>query len=72
MVKLRTQCEGREEKGPEQLRKLILQKLESEDDIEHFLTTFEWSATQQEWPGEVWDTQLPSLLTGKVQLLMLG
>ena len=35
------------------------------DDIEHFLATFERIAKQQEWLETVWATQLAGLLTGK-------
>ena len=42
-----------------------LQKLGADDDIEHFLATFERIAGQQGWPCEVWPTQLAGLLTGK-------
>ena len=45
--------------------KPTLQKLSPDDDIEHFLATFERIATQQDWPAEVWATQLAGLLTGK-------
>ena len=41
-----------------------LQKLAPGDDIEHFLSTFERIAQQQEWPEEVWATQVVGLLTG--------
>ena len=40
-------------------------RLTEEDDIEHYLTTFERVAKQQKWPKEVWATQLAGLLTGK-------
>ena len=43
----------------------MLQKLSPDDDIEHFLATFERIAAQQEWPVEVWATQLGGLLMGK-------
>ena len=47
------------------LSKLTLQKLGPNDDIEHFLPTFERIAKQQEWAETVWATQLAGLLTGK-------
>ena len=47
------------------LPKPTLQKLSPDDDIEHFLATFERIAMQQEWPTKVWATQLAGLLTGK-------
>ena len=47
------------------LPKPTLQRLEADDDIEHFLLTFERIATQQRWPKEIWATQLAGLLTGK-------
>ena len=45
--------------------KPTLQKLSPDDDIEHFLATFERITAQQDWPAEVWATQLAGLLTGK-------
>ena len=45
--------------------KPTLQKLSPDDDIEHFLATFEQIAAQQHWPAEVWASQLAGLLTGK-------
>ena len=47
------------------LPKPTLKRLTEEDDIEHYLTTFERVAKQQKWPKEVWATQLAGLLTGK-------
>jgi len=47
------------------LPKPTLQKLGEKDDIENFLSTFERIAKQQDWPKEVWATQLAGLLTGK-------
>ena len=47
------------------LPKPTLQKLNATDNVEHFLSTFERIATQQEWPKEAWATQLAGLLTGK-------
>lgn len=44
-----------------------LQKLASEDDIENFISTFEWIATQQGWEKELWGPQLAGLLTGKAR-----
>ena len=43
----------------------MLQKLQSSDDIEHFLAVFERVARQQKWPEDMWSTQLATLLTGK-------
>ena len=47
------------------LPKLTLQKLGPDDDIEHFLATFERIVKQQGWSEEIWATQLAGLLTGK-------
>ena len=47
------------------LPKPTLQKLGDQDDIEHFMATFERIAKQQDWPKKVWATQLAGLLTGK-------
>ena len=47
------------------LPKPTLQKLAPQDNVEHFLATFERVATQQGWPQDVWATQLAGLLTGK-------
>ena len=47
------------------LPKPTLQKLGADDDIEHFLSTFERIAKQQGLPKETWATQLAGLLTGK-------
>lgn len=47
------------------LPKPTLQKLAPQDNVEHFLATFERIATQQGWPLDVWATQLAGLLTGK-------
>ena len=47
------------------LPKPTLQKLAENDDIEHFLATFERIATQHDCPREAWATQLAGLLTGK-------
>ena len=57
----------RKEESPakSKLPKPTLQKLGPNDDIEHFLATFERIAKQQEWPDTVWATQLAGLLTGK-------
>ena len=41
-----------------------LQKLTADDDIESYLQMFERVATQQDWPLEIWATQLAGLLTG--------
>ena len=34
--------------------KLTLQKLSPDDEVEHFLATFERITTQQDWPAKVW------------------
>ena len=47
------------------LPKPTLQKLGDKEDIENFLSSFERIATQQQWPENVWATQLAGLLTGK-------
>ena len=47
------------------LPKPTLQKLGADDEIEHFLSTFERIAKQQSWPKETWATQLAGLLTRK-------
>ena len=50
---------------PKNLPKPSLQKLMSDDDIEHYLSVFERVAQQQQWPEDMWATQLAGLLTGK-------
>ena len=68
MAELRAQRDAHEEreaKAAIRLPKPTLQKLGPDDDIEHFLATFERIAKQQEWPAEIWATQLAGLLTGK-------
>ena len=55
----------REAKAAIHLPKLTLQKLRLDNDIEHFLVTFERIVKQQEWPAEIWATQLAGFLTGK-------
>ena len=40
------------------LPKRTLQKVGDRDDIENFLSTFERIAKQQDWPKEVWATQV--------------
>ena len=69
MAELRTRRDN-----PDRVRlpKPTLQKLGPEDDIEHFLSTFERIATQQGWPGEVWAAQLAGLLTGKALAAYAG
>ena len=42
----------------------MLQKLTADDDIESYLQMFERVATQQNWPKDIWATQLARLLTG--------
>ncbi|XP_043958900.1 uncharacterized protein LOC122823389 [Gambusia affinis] len=44
-----------------------LEKLTVEDDIEHFLTTFERIAAAYRWPKSDWIFQLIPLLTGKAR-----
>ena len=46
------------------LPKPTLKRLTAEDDIEHYLATFERVAKQQKWPKEVWASQLGGLMTG--------
>ncbi|KAK7898999.1 hypothetical protein WMY93_019852 [Mugilogobius chulae] len=41
--------------------------LAPDDDIEHFLTTFERMAQVCRWPDEEWDVRLVPLLTGKAR-----
>ena len=66
MAELRAQHEAHEERRTAvRLPKPTLQKLGPDDDIEHFLATFERIAKQQGWSEEVWATQLAGLLTGK-------
>ena len=72
MAELRTQRDNPGGDGQVRLSKPNLQKLGPEDDIEHFLSTFEIIATQQGWPGEVWATQLAGLLTGKALAAYAG
>lgn len=54
------------------LPKPTLQKLGPDDDIENFIATFERIARQQNWPEEVWATQLAGLLTGKAMAAYAG
>ena len=72
MAELRTRRDNPDGGGQVRLPKPTLQKLGPEDDIEHFLSTFERIATQQGWPGEVWATQLAGLLTGKALAAYAG
>ena len=72
MAELRTRKDNPDGGGQVRLPKPTLQKLGPEDDIEHFLSTFERIATQQGWPGEVWATQLAGLLTGKALAAYAG
>ncbi|XP_039525008.1 uncharacterized protein LOC120477466 [Pimephales promelas] len=44
-----------------------LARLEDNDDIEHFLTTFERLAEVYQWPREEWAIRLIPLLTGKAR-----
>jgi len=41
----------------------MLQKFTEKDDIESYLDMFERVARQQEWPREIWATQLAGLLS---------
>ena len=61
-----------EEKATARLPKPTLQKLGPDDDVEHFLATFERIARQQGWPEEVWATQLAGLFTGKALVVYAG
>ena len=62
IAELRAQSEAHEERRTAvRLPKPTLQKLGPDDDIEHFLATFERIAKQQGWPEEVWVTQLAGL-----------
>ena len=68
MAELRAHREIQEterDKAAVRLPKPTLQKLGPDDDIEHFLATYERIATQQGWPVDVWAMQLAGLLTGK-------
>eukprot|EP00795_Rhopilema_esculentum_P007399 gene7399-13153_t len=49
------------------LGKPALKKLCEDDDIEHFLTTFERVAETYGWKAEVWSVKLAPLLSGKAQ-----
>ena len=44
-----------------------LQRLSESDNVEHFLTTFEYLAQAYQWPPEMWVLNLAPLLTGKAQ-----
>ena len=44
--------------------KSMLQKFSEKDDVESFLDMFERVTAQQEWPKEIWATQLAGLLSG--------
>lgn len=50
------------------LPKPTLQKLGSDENIEHFLEMFERMAKQREWPEDVWAMQFAGLLTGKAMV----
>ena len=68
MAELKAQRSAQEEgeqKANLRLPKPTLQNLGAEDDIDHFLATFERMVKQQGWPAEIWPTQLAGLLTGK-------
>ena len=69
MAEIRSQ---REERVTARLPKPTLQKLSPDDDIKHFLATFERIARQQGWPDNVWTTQLAGLLTGKALAAYAG
>ena len=45
----------------------MLHKLAPEDDIENFISAFEWFATQQRWTKDLWGPQLAGLLTRKAR-----
>lgn len=47
------------------LPKPTLQKLTTNDNVEHFLATFERIAAQQDWPKQIWVMQVAGLLSGK-------
>lgn len=49
------------------VKEVKLQKLCEEDDIEHYLTTFERIAEVCRWPREDWAIRLIPLLTGKAR-----
>ena len=65
MKTLTENSQGGEDSAKPNLPKPMLQKLTVTDNVEHFLSTFERIATQQEWPKQVWATQLAGLLSGK-------
>ncbi len=48
-------------------RELHMARLEDNDDIEHYLTTYERLAEVYKWPEEDWAIRLIPLLTGKAQ-----
>lgn len=43
-----------------------------DNDIEHFLATFERIVRQQGWPDDVWATQLAGILMGKALAAYAG
>ena len=55
----------KEEATKPRLPKPTLQKMSEGENVENFLEMFEKVATQQQWPKDVWSTQLAGLLTGK-------
>lgn len=48
-------------------QELHMARLEDNDDIEHYLTTFERLAEVYKWPEEDWAIRLIPLLTGKAR-----
>jgi len=65
---IRRHQEGRiaaeEARRASRIPKPMLQKFTEKDDIESYVDMFERVARQQEWPREIWATQLAGLLSG--------